>query len=78
MEVNQEAKAKNLAEIMQCVEGIFKVLDRYEPSRPSSLGFTKLEEAVLWFQVMIQQVPLRTEKNDQCEDEKKAEIVVDV
>ena len=54
-----DKKANDLKEIMSLVEQIFQVIDRYETSRPGSLGFTKLEEAVLWLQVMVNQVPLK-------------------
>lgn len=49
----------HVKEIMGLVEKIFQVIDRFETSRPGSIGFTKLEEAVLWLQVMAQQVPLK-------------------
>jgi hypothetical protein len=56
---------EDIKEIMSHVENIFKVIDKYETSRPGSIGFTKLEEAVLWLQVMIQQVPLKGNQSDQ-------------
>jgi len=31
-----------------------------ETSRPGSISFTKLEEAILWLQVMVNQVPLKS------------------
>ncbi len=56
MEANlseKNLKAADLTEFSMHVENAMKVIDRYEPSRPGSLSFTKLEEAMLWIQVMI-------------------------
>lgn len=63
---------EDIKEIMMLVESIFKVIDKYETSRPGSLGFTKLEEAILWLQVMVQQVPLR-----QNPQEKEPETIIE-
>lgn len=53
----------NLAEFSQNVEAAMKVLDRYENSRPGSMAFTKLEEAMLWAQVLVMNVkPKPTEE----------------
>lgn len=60
--------AENIKEIMEHVENIFKLIDKYEPSRMGSIAFTKLEEAVLWLQVMVQNIPLK-EKAEEKKDE---------
>lgn len=66
-----DKKSNDLKEIMSLVERIFNIIDHYETSRPGSLGFTKLEEAVLWLQVMINQVPLK------AVDVKEGELISD-
>lgn len=48
-------KENNLADFVKGVELAMRVIDKYEASRVSSLTFTKLEEAILWAQVMIGQ-----------------------
>jgi hypothetical protein len=64
-----EAKAsENIKEVMHHIESIFKIIDQYETSRPGSLGFTKLEEAILWLQVMVQQVPLKEKPEENKTD----------
>ena len=68
--------SENITEIMGYVENIFKVIERYDASRPGQLGFTKLEEAILWLQVMAQQVPLK-EKKDEVVAENTVEAVID-
>ncbi len=54
-----DLKSSHVKEAMDYVEKIFQVIDRYEQSRPSSIAFTKLEEAILWLQVMVNQIPLK-------------------
>jgi hypothetical protein len=66
--------SENIKEIMGYVENIFKVIDRYDASRPGQLGFTKLEEAILWLQVMAQQVSIK-EKRDEAPLENKVEVI---
>lgn len=58
---------ENMQEIMNHVEAIFKVIDKYEISKPGMLGITKLEEAILWLQVMIQKVPLAKKDSENKE-----------
>lgn len=64
---------ENLQQVMDHVEGIFKVIDKYETSKPAAISITKLEEAILWLQVMVQKVPLVKKS-----DENKEEIPVTV
>ena len=62
----------NLQEVMNHVEAIFKVIDKYETCKPGMLGITKLEEAILWLQVMIQKVPLKSEDPKKVDENKEA------
>jgi hypothetical protein len=59
-------KVKNISQFIKHVDAAMKVIESYEASRPGSLSFTKLEEAILWAQVMVNQIPLKVveEKND--------------
>ena len=50
--VNLEQK-KIMDEFVQAINSAIAILDRYEANRPSSLAFTKLEEAILWGQVCV-------------------------
>lgn len=66
-----EVKAENLAEFIKGTEAAMKVIDKYDQSRPSSMCFTKLEEAILWANVMVAQVNLR--KEEEKPDENKVD-----
>jgi hypothetical protein len=55
---------ENLAEFSQNVEAAMKVLDRYETSRPGSMAFTKLEEAMLWVQVLVMNVKPKAKETE--------------
>lgn len=59
-----DQKSNDIKEIMGHIENVFKVIDRYETSRPGSIAFTKLEEAILWLQVMVNQVPYKTKEGE--------------
>ena len=60
MEANQ-SKQNEMKEFSNLVEKAIEFIDRYEVSRPSSMTFTKLEEAILWAQVMIMNVKIKDE-----------------
>lgn len=63
MELSQlKDKASVMAEITKKIEDIFKVMDLYEISRPGSIAYQKLEEALLWLQVMTTHIAFREER----------------
>lgn len=41
------------------VENAMKMVLEHEDSRPGSMVFTKLEEAMLWANVLLSQIPLK-------------------
>jgi hypothetical protein len=57
--VKQVSEIPALNEIVQNIENVFKIIDRYQNSRPGSIAFTKLEEAILWLQVMVHNIPVK-------------------
>lgn len=51
-------------------------IDLYEPNRAGSIAITKLEEAVMWCQVMIANVALKPETIEKiAESKQEAEMV---
>lgn len=50
---------ESLAEIYPHFEKVMNFIETYESSRPGSMAFTKLEEAILWLQVMVNNVSLK-------------------
>lgn len=42
-----------LTQVASHIDAIVRLLDCYEPSRPSSMVFTKLEEAMMWFNNLL-------------------------
>ncbi len=48
------------------VENAMKMVLEHEDSRPGSMVFTKLEEAMLWANVLLSQIPLK--QNHVAED----------
>jgi hypothetical protein len=57
-------KSANLSEFAAHVEAAMKVIEKYENSKPSMMAFTKLEEAMLWMQVVILNVKQVDEKKE--------------
>lgn len=58
MDVNQE-RSDVMKDVMKRIEDVMAIVDRYEISRPGSMAFTKLEEAILWIQVLVSNVSLK-------------------
>lgn len=56
------------------VNELIQIVDGFESSRQGSLAVTKLEEFVMWFQMMVTNVPKRTEKVNDI-GENKGEII---
>lgn len=46
------------------ISQIMADMDKFEDSRSGSLSFTKLEEAMMWLQVMAHNVPLKPLEQD--------------
>lgn len=68
-----------LGEIISHVNAIMALIDKYEANRPGSIAFTKLEEAVLWTQVMIGNAKLKPVYPQGTDGElKDAEIVAEI
>lgn len=41
------------------IQNAMDIIDLFEPSRPGGLAFTKLEEAIMWMQVLINNIALK-------------------
>lgn len=63
-----EVKSENLNEFIELMKKAMEIINLYEDSRPGNFAFTKLEEAILWTQVLVGQVPL-LKKEDAIEGE---------
>lgn len=50
-----------VSKIIEHVNTVMGFLDLYEPNRPASIAVTKLEEAVMWSQVMVANCKLKEE-----------------
>ena len=51
MEVD-ERKQKDLEEIVKLSQRLMDIIGEYEDTRASAMSFIKIEEALLWMQVM--------------------------
>lgn len=49
----------SLTEMCSYIEKVMIFIETYESSRPGSHAFTKLEEAILWLQVMVNNVDIK-------------------
>lgn len=47
------------------IENAMKMVLEHEESRPGSMVFTKLEEAMLWANVLLSQIPLKQIMGDE-------------
>lgn len=67
-----------LNEMVNKISQVMAIMEMFKPSRPGSIAFTKLEEAMMWLQVLTVNIPLK-QKNDDNEDEAKEEkkIIID-
>ncbi len=56
MEVSEldERKQKDLEEIVKLSQGLMTIIGEYEDTRASAMAFIKVEETLLWAQVMNQ------------------------
>lgn len=53
--------SEKIQKIVGYVNEILNVVDQFEPSRQGSIALTKLEEAVMWTQSMMANIPLKQE-----------------
>lgn len=58
-----ETPKEMLATMINKVHEIMGLMDRFQDSRSGSISFTKLEEAMMWLQVMTHSVPLKEVNN---------------
>lgn len=74
-----ENQPKHLTEILDHIQAAMNVIDLYEVSKPGSMAFTKLEEAIMWSQVLVHRIPLKQVVNDTekvVNDENKVDNIV--
>lgn len=48
-----------LHQIVNKISEVMAIMDAFQDSRPGSIAFTKLEEAIMWLQVMTHNVALK-------------------
>ena len=53
-------RATVMTAVIQNIESVMRIMDLYEQSRPGSIAYQKLEEAILWLQVMTANVQFKT------------------
>lgn len=70
-----KVREENLTRFVSAVQKAFEVIDEYEGSRVSGLAFTKLEEAILWAQVMVGQTNLKAKEEVKVIPDEKVEII---
>lgn len=51
--------AKVIEDIVKRIEQVMHVVNLFEDSRPTEKSLTKLEEAIMWMNVMVHHVELR-------------------
>ena len=49
-------KESVIGKVVHHITQVMDIIDLYEPSRPGQLAFTKLEEAIMWSQVMVNNI----------------------
>jgi hypothetical protein len=72
---NKETKAELLQTMIKNISEVMGIMDQFQDSRSGSIAFTKLEEAIMWLQVMVHNVPFK-EKNDETIVDATEEIAV--
>ena len=59
-----------IQKVVMHINEILNIVDMFEPSRPGSMVITKCEEAVMWCQSMMSNIPLRMEIVNHVEENK--------
>lgn len=59
MEKLSSEKAEIMSDIMKRIEDVMAIIDSFEISRPGLMVFTKLDEAILWSQVLVSKIALK-------------------
>lgn len=57
-----------MAEMVEKIESVLQMIEKFEHSRPGSIAFTKLEEGIMWLNVMTHHIPLKTEVSENKEE----------
>jgi hypothetical protein len=67
--INDRIPQELLDTMLSRISEIMALMDTFEDSRPGSMAFTKLEEAMMWLQVMAHNIPLKPKNIDEKEIE---------
>jgi hypothetical protein len=70
MEIREDTKKEVMAKMVDQINLIMGFIDLYEPNRPGSIAITKLEEAVMWSQVMVNNASLRADVIEKIEQDR--------
>ncbi len=72
--LNKNEATEVMNDIVQRIDGVMEIIRSFEESRPGSIAFTKLEEAIMWLNVMVHHVPQKPVPDCPI-DAKKEEVV---
>lgn len=61
---NEMSPKDMLGAIISKISEVMGIMDNFQDSRPGSLAFTKLEEAIMWLQVMAHNAPLKPKSEE--------------
>lgn len=62
-------KGARLSEIVKVIESAMNLIDQYVLSRPVQKVFDHLEDAILWSQVLVNTIPMKSEIKDKQQEE---------
>lgn len=61
-----ENQKEIVSKVIALVNDTMGYIDLFEPNRPASIATTKLEEAVMWIQVMVANCKLKEVKKEEA------------
>ena len=64
MEQQNNVPANYMATIVHHIDSIIGLIHEYVPNRHGSIAITRLEEAAMWINVMVNSYPIKEPAND--------------
>jgi hypothetical protein len=68
VKATDEEKNEIIGKIVGLINNVMGYIELFEPNRPASIAITKLEEAVMWSQVMVANVNLKEDVKQKIQD----------
>ena len=62
--LSKEEAASVITTIVGKVEEVFAVINQFQESRPGSIAYERLEEAIMWLNVMCHNIALKVKPVD--------------